>query len=298
MGRRVKCPSCGAVVSVPAAPEEEFVEEFDEPEMPALPPVKAKRSTSSSQKSVDKKPVESSPRRSLRDIRIPLWGMIVGPSILSLLVGYYLGREHIKYEMRSAFTQAGEMMQAGFKEAFNPNQLVKDTAEADKQAAFEKQASLPLGKIHPAEGFSIALVDVKIGHTESESMLSDNPRVSEENYLLCTFQVTNTDDRKILHFHDSPPFVGMENFSIIDDVGNKIRGVSFGFSSDLIGAIKTTDDIQPGDQRTHLEVFTIPPDKTEHLILTINLQAFGDEGRIKYEVPTGKIAGFPLAKSK
>ena len=125
---------------------------------------------------------------------------------------------------------------------------------------------MTLGQVHTAQAFSLALVDVRIDHAELKSTIRGEPRETDDKYLLCAFRLTNTHERKILHFRDSGSF-GPTNFTLVDDVKNRIRGVDFGFGSKLIGAISTTDDIPPGEQRTHFEVFTIPPPKTQHLIL-------------------------------
>jgi len=215
---------------------------------------------------------------------------VCGTSVVALLVGYFAGREHIKYEMRSALANVGEAFKDGMKKAFNvdgnnPRQL------NEEDVAFEKQPHMTLGQVHTAQGFSLALVDVRIDHAELKSILGGDPVETDERYLLCTFRITNIHERKILNFGDSGSF-GPNNFALVDDVKNRIRGVSFGFSNKLIGAVSTTDDIPPGEQRTHLEVFTIPPPKTQHLILTINLQAFDGDGRIKYQIPINKIKGF------
>jgi hypothetical protein len=268
IGRRAKCPKCGASVTIARLHEDAA------PEAPTpVPPILAFT-----------EPVVAS-RNQKRTFSLPVF---VGTAISALLAGYFVGREHIKYEMRSALIQAGEAFKEGLQEAFN----VDPEPHVDQEAeAFEKQPLMTMGKIHAAEVFSIALVDARIDHAEVKSSFGNDPIETDEKYLLLTFRVTNTDDRKIIHFRDSGSF-GASDFSLVDDVKNQIRGVGFGYSSELIGAISITDDIQPGENRTHLEVFTIPPPKTQYLMLTVNLKAFDGEGRIKYQIPANEIKGF------
>lgn len=268
IGRRAKCPQCGASVTIvrPAAEEP--------PADPTPPPV----IRSDNERT-------AAMRNSRRTFSLPIF---VGTAIGTLVLGYFLGREHIKYEMRSALSEAGEAFKEGLQEAFNVNPEPEIDEEAEE---FERQPPLPMGKVHAADRFSIALVDARIDHAEVDSSFGDDPIETDEKYLFFTFRVTNTDARKILNFRDSSSFAA-SNFLLVDDVKNRIRGVGFGFSNDLIGAISVTDDIQPGENRTHLEVFTIPPPKTQHLILTVNLKAFDGEGRIKYQIPVNQIKGF------
>ena len=154
---------------------------------------------------------------------------------------------------------------------------------------------MPIGALHKAEGFSLALVESRIAPVELEASFGDGTYETDDKYIHFTFRVTNTDDRKILNYRKGNSF-GPGYFSLSDDVGNRIRGVSFGISDDPIGTLSVIDDIQPGESRTHLEVFTIPPPKTEHLILTVSLKSFGGDGRIKYKIPADRIQGFPVAE--
>ncbi|MBS61782.1 hypothetical protein [Salinisphaera sp.] len=64
-------------------------------------------------------------------------------AVVSLSIGYFAGREHIKYEMRSAFSAAAESFSTGFrskrhsgKEAADRKQ---DAIEADKSVNEENQ---------------------------------------------------------------------------------------------------------------------------------------------------------------
>jgi hypothetical protein len=76
-----------------------------------------------------------------------------------------------------------------------------------------------------------------------------------------------------------------------DDVDNQIRGVSYR-SADVVNALDSGEEIQPGEQKNHLEVFSVPPPKTEYLLLTIDLDAFGKEGLVKFTIPRNAIQGF------
>ena len=101
-------------------------------------------------------------------------------------------------------------------------------------------------------------------------------------------QATNLDERKILTFREANQF-GPNNFRIKDDVDNVIRGVNFGFSLKVIGALKL-EDIEPGKTVSHVQVFSMPPPKTEHLVLTVDLKCFGLTDEVKFLIPGSAIA--------
>ncbi len=288
IGRQAKCPKCGSLVTISAPGEDQPSLEpakrdsqTTEPAIPPIPDIPTPDSSQSTRK----------PGKSTYSLHVVI-GIAAGSATVAMLVGYFVGREHIKYEIRSTLAETGEAIKAGIREAFGGNANPESEEQANEEAAaFERQAPFAVGKVHAAGAFSLALVDVRVDHAEVKSSFGDGTLELDEKYLLCTFRVTNTDERRILNFHDSGSF-GSSYFTLQDDVKNHIRGVGFGFSNDLVGAISIIDDILPGEQRTHLEVFTIPPPKTEHLILTISLEAFGGDGRIKYKIPSAQIEGF------
>ena len=74
-----------------------------------------------------------------------------------------------------------------------------------------------------------------------------------------------------------------------DDVDNVIRGVDYGFSTSVVGALKQPHDIQPGESATHVKVFSLPPPKTRSLTLSIDLACLGQEGSVEYQIPMEQV---------
>lgn len=288
IGRVSKCPGCGASVTIPDpagdAPEEDQPDEpVASPQPIAPPPAPPTPRTAFTER------IKAATAR-FKTVKLSA-PIATGIGFTALTVGYFCGREHVKYEIRSAFVQAGKELQKGLQEAFSdPESPKKASASKTKAADAPVEPIIPVGIIHNEGPLSIALVEARIGHGEVKSGIRDNTYPTDEKYLLCTFRVKNTDERKILTFHDSSGFGN--NFVLHDDVNNLIRGVSFGFSSDLVGALKSGHDIQPGSEVTHIEVFTIPPPKTKHLILSAGLKAFSTDGRVKFKIDTKEIKGF------
>ena len=106
--------------------------------------------------------------------------------------------------------------------------------------------------------------------------------------LILSFDFWNTDDRRILRFKEDNPFLG-SHFKLRDDVDNVIRGVSYGIGSKPKGALTSSDDIEPGKSASHIEFFSVPPPKTQFLILTIDLECLGGEGEVEFKIPANAI---------
>ena len=156
----------------------------------------------------------------------------------------------------------------------------------------DTEQSLPLATFHKSGSLWIKLTIARVDFVEMKSSFGRDTSQSAEKYLLCTFHVRNTDERKIVTFHDGG--FGTNHFSMRDDVDNSIRGVSLGFSDKIVGAISSGHDLQPGEEATIIQVFKIPPPKTKHLILSVDLAAFSGEGKVKFKLPASEIKGFPL----
>jgi hypothetical protein len=77
-----------------------------------------------------------------------------GLLIVGLIVGYMAGREHIKYELRSAFQQAANKFQEGLASAFaNPD---ADTQAIPKAASPTLPSTPALKKPRPAPFVSLS----------------------------------------------------------------------------------------------------------------------------------------------
>ncbi len=132
------------------------------------------------------------------------------------------------------------------------------------------------------DAFQIVLQRASVEHISLKSVIDDDPFKSTEPALKITFQVRNTHDRKMLRFSEN---MFQPRFTLRDDVDNVVRGIDFGASTRPVEALSSQDDIPPGETRTHVEVFTVPLPKTEHLILTMDAKAFGGEGDVLFKIP-------------
>lgn len=316
-GKRIKCPGCATPLSVPGPPTppppvsattaaaEDPAEEIEDPydmsaeqsddPWPTTMPAPVRR--------VVVPPVTSSvPARKSR-ATVPVW-VIPAVAVLCLVIGYFAGREHLKHQLFSAFTSAfSEGVDKMWDEepAAPPNAPQEGAAPAQPAGGVALAPAPPqipvfqIKQVYRTDTFAVALTGATVGPAMLSSSLTRDFE-TDEPYLRLSFVVQNVHDRKILTFREasfSSPY-----WQIVDDVGNVIRGIDFGFSSEVVGAIKSGTDIPPGETLNHIEVFTVPPPKTQSLTLTLNTQAFGGEGSIRFHIPAEAIAGFSQIGNK
>ena len=209
-----------------------------------------------------------------KSIPLPQWAIIAIPAIVTLILGYFIGQEHLKYQMRSAigdFTSAF----AGFRKGNSPSESTRVPL-----------TQLMIGQTYKTKQFAITLNKAKIETTKINFMGKITDGLSPD--LMLSFTIANTDDRKILRHSLAKEFKVMAYFRLRDDVGNEIRKVNYGFSSTIPGALTSTE-IQPSSSSTHVEIFSIPPPKTQFLILTVDLACFHGDGEIEFKIPASSI---------
>lgn len=138
--------------------------------------------------------------------------------------------------------------------------------------------------------FTLAVVRARIATTQIRDMMGD-AKVGTTPDLQITLSVRNVAERKVLRFREPNPFLA-NPFLLHDDVGNQIRGVNYGFGSEVVGALTGKEDVLPDQTATHLLLFQIPPPKTKQLTLTMDLSVFGEEGSRTFVIPISVIDGF------
>lgn len=277
-GKNAKCPKCGQRFVVSFSTLAPSTADIDSPPVPALdesageieaipaPKVKAKRR---------KGKQTNSP--------LPQWLLISLPAVATLVVGYFLGREHVKYELRSALS--------GIAKPFAELGLAND---ADKEAGAvsppaKEIPTLTIGETYAADMFDLTVVAAKVGRPEVRTMLGNETALADDPALILTLRFTNTDKRKILQFERPNMFLAGP-FKLRDDVGNVIRGVSYGVGNTPVGALTGDEDIAPGGVVEHTEVFSAPPPKTEYLVLTVDLECMGGDGKVEYKIPIEAVS--------
>lgn len=146
---------------------------------------------------------------------------------------------------------------------------------------------LAIGQSHKTDQFAFTLDGAKIATTQLKTAMGDT-RGGKDPDLILSFTINNLDDRRILRFREGNQFL-RGHFNLKDDVDNVIRGIDYGIMSKPIGALSGTEDILPGATATHIEVFSVPPPKTEFLILTVNMACVGGDGEVEFKIPVSSI---------
>ena len=146
---------------------------------------------------------------------------------------------------------------------------------------------LAIGQPHKTDQFTFTLDGAKIATTQLKTAMGGTSEGKNPDLIL-SFTITNLDDRRILCFREGNQFLG-GHFKLKDDVDNGIRGVDYGIMSKPIGALTGTEDIQPGATATHIEIFSVPPPKTEFLILSVDMACVGGDGEVKFKISASSI---------
>jgi len=319
-GKKVKCPGCENPISIPlpkampapaksppvVAPQPESVEDDDFDFMAAAVE--------------EPRPVVRSAPQLPAQVRVETvtkpaskLGMVV-VGAMCLVIGYFAGREHLKHQMLSALTKVGESFAAGLGSGPKEGQaepakeipvasapIVNPEPKADSPAPIAelktdpvppapKVAEFGINAPFQTETFAISLIGAAVRDVPLQTSFGDETE-SAEPHLMVSFSVQNVHDRKILHFSGGNSF-GPSQFRLTDDVDNSIRGINFGITNKVVGAMTRTADIPPGEAASHIEVFNIPPPKTQFLILTMDAKAFGGEGLVRFRIPAETIEGF------
>lgn len=286
-GRRVKCPGCGKGVRV-EEPEAEDDSGYSDKDYYDDEPEPSPRKAAPHRKAEPQAapPITNSDGKWWqRTATVPV---ITGVGVAMLLVGYFSGRWHLQYQISSAFEQVGKAFAEGAKQgATSSPSGGQGSGEPD---APPEPEPLSLGEEFETDLFTVNLKSIEIGKATIKSFRGEEP--TPDDVMLCTFSVTNTSDRKVLNFFGRL-LIGTPACAISDDVGNSIDELNLRASQSLIGAIRSDDNVNPGESRDHLIAFKVPLPKTEHLTLTVNLPTLIKEatGTFTYQVNASQIVG-------
>lgn len=285
--RRATCPHCSAGFTVPGDAEGKsakcpkcgntFAITFQQP----TPDSPAPAVTSPTPAQVATRAPASA--ASSRRISLPLWAIVAGPAVACLIVGYVAGREHLKYQMRSAVADAGKAFAEGLRHAFPgmPDPSVEPEQKPDPPPR------VALGDTYDAGGFTVQVLEAVMRRPAVKGMTGD---VSSSKEPLLTIQVrfTNKDDRKVLTFREDR-LRGGSAFRLRDDVDNVVRPVNFGLGTQVVGAMGRLAELRPEESLEHLQLFSVPLPKTKFLVLNVDLYCFEGEGEVEFEIPIASV---------
>lgn len=215
---------------------------------------------------------------------------IIGGAIALLVLGYFIGREHLKYEIRqglmkafSGFTesidsQAGSSLSGVRRESLGSIDSTEDS----------EQEPLPMGTAFESDSFTVRVVGAVIDRPRVRDWGED--KLASNRHLMIHLQIKNLDDRRQLSVRSESVFGGSP-FYLQDDVQNSVRRVSFGTGTSVIGSFEGKIDPLVGE--TVIGCFEQPLPKTESLELTVDLDdLLGKKGKVRFSIPVEAIEGF------
>lgn len=228
-------------------------------------------------------------------ITVPWWAIHVGVPTVAMLLGYFIGREHLKYQLASAFTDMRKSLVKGMESSVG-NALSGiagpdgkpggsgDTATPNSPAAVKPQVpTIEMGQTHDAGQFTVQVTGARISPVRLRGF-DRTTYDSDDPYLLVSLIFHNEDERRALRFQGKSP-LGGSRFTMRDDVDNVVRPVGFGVTNKIVGAIDDYADLKPEESLQHNAVFEVPLPKTQSLSLTVDLACLGGEGEVRIEIP-------------
>jgi hypothetical protein len=213
-------------------------------------------------------------------------------SLVSLLLGYFAGREHLRYQIRSTFENAGKQfvndMREGFGKAFG-----EGDAEPEKKPPAPK-ARLKLGQTVETAEATFVVHSARMDYPLLKGGFRDSASKHNEECLVLGLTITNVNDRKQLRLSYGRQF-GSNTFEMQDDVGNDVDTMFFsspGSDFLIVGSHPEYKELDPEQTVEHLVAFKRPLPKTKSLTLLVDMALIGQEGVVQYDIPIESVEGF------
>lgn len=302
IGKRATCAGCKTkfvvAEAIPESPKDEYALQAELP--PAAPtplafPAWDSIATASNNNAATKPPslpptkppvsLPASPSKLKKFLDLK----VLIPTLLALVLGYFAGREHLKYQIRSTMQQAFQGFAAGANKplANVPSTNAPSNTPAPKAILGEPELpTLSVGQPFKKPGYTVTCTSANIAKVGLRSAIDKKTTIeSDTDYLAIRLEFANTEERKQRMFRDPGSRFAAGPFRVKDDVGNAIRGIDFGFQVKVVGALESPHDIAPGESVSHIEVFALPLPKTQHIVLTVDLECIGGEGEVSYLIP-------------
>lgn len=150
---------------------------------------------------------------------------------------------------------------------------------AEENQRLTKEWEPPAGMAKGDIGVTIAVAEV--GKVPMRDAMQGNV-TSDNELLMLTLAIANNSRNRKLDVRDMQGAF-MNTPTLVDDVGNKYRGVDFSFNSVVNGSRSET--ILPGESASFVLVFEAPIPQASTLILTVPASNFGGRGNVILETP-------------
>lgn len=239
--------------------------------------------------------------------------LLVG--LVGLGIGYFLGREHIKYEVRQTMRAAADEMReslAGAFEGTREEDPVMATASVSPRSqepsppptptpAVEQAQPAPEPNAEPTVDWVLAETPVKLGDVEVRvasatvgkvalTEFGEEGKKSVDTFLSITLDIKNLSETKKLNYKTwgaGAMFSG-PNASLNDNFENHYKAVTFGVTKEISGSVSNSS-VYPGKSITDIIVFEEPIEKAEYLNLELSADQIGGEGVFRIRIPTSMV---------
>jgi hypothetical protein len=213
-------------------------------------------------------------------------------SLISLIAGYFAGREHLRYQIRSSIEDAGKKfvkeMQEGLGRAF------AGAADAPTPEKPKPTQKLLLGQAVNTERAAFTIVSARVENPVIEGGFGTKPSKHEKPCLVLSMTIANKDNRKQLKCFFGAPY-GKRIFAVQDDAGNDVDTMFFSSPDSeyrIAGSHRSYKPIDPEQSVNHAVAFELPLPKTESLSVLVDMAVVGQEGIVQYDIPIASVEGF------
>ena len=213
-------------------------------------------------------------------------------SVASLVLGYFAGREHLRYQIRSSFEDAGKKFAKDLKEGIGKAFAGEAAAEDAKKP--EPVAKLKIGQAYNTPESSFAVTSARMEHPLLKGGFRNTTMKHDEECLVVALTIRNKDSRKQLKLSYGHQFTG-KVFAMYDDVGNEIDTMFFsspGSDFQIVGSHPSYKDVDPEQTIEHFVAFQSPLPKTKAVSLLIDKKLVGQDGVVQYDIPVDAVDGF------
>ena len=220
-------------------------------------------------------------------------------ALLCLVLGYFAGREHLKYEIKSAVTSAVEGVKQSFadlgKGLAPPGTTGSSPANIETEAVKGKESSPEVWSSAESpvnhDVAQLRIVSVKVGKAKAKKLMDKETTDTKEDILKIEIVVTNTSSSLKLGYMTwgaGGSLLGSDHTRLKDNFGNSYSRV---LSSNLDSVVGRTyyASVYPGKTVRDILLFEKPVDDVKHLDLELPAKNFDGKGVLRIRIPAAMI---------
>jgi hypothetical protein len=180
----------------------------------------------------------------------------------------------------------------------DPPQQVVDATRSDGAGPRPDKPGPPAGPSWAPPDKAVRQGDVEVRVVETSigkvplKRLGDD-RTSKDDLLSVKLELHNVSPTRKVEYRtwSAGDFsLGRDFATLKDDLGNGYKRITFGFASDVVGAVKRSESIYPGKSVTDVLVFEVPVGAAAHLDLELPASNYEGRGTIRFRIPVKSIA--------